>query len=96
MGFHTKLSPSQDLLWVLPALSGGEEMVEMDLSAESNDSNRPGGLWEEGPLSLEPVAIVDCPLPGGSRQWLQGVSAGTVLCRARLVSYEGTQGQPFG
>ncbi|KAM7337146.1 hypothetical protein ACRRTK_003265 [Alexandromys fortis] len=42
-------------------------MVEMDLSAESNDSNRPGGLWEEGPLSLEPVAIVDCPLPEEER-----------------------------
>lgn len=74
MGFHTKLSPSQDLLWVLPALSGGEEMVEMDLFVESNDSNRPGGLWEEGPLSLELVAIVDCPLPS----WQQAVVAGSL------------------
>lgn len=89
MGFHTKLSPSKDLLWVLPPLSGGEEMVEMGLSVESNDSNRPAGLWEE-----ELFAIVDCPLPGGGRQWLQGVSAGMVL-HARLVSNGEPQRQPF-
>lgn len=61
-GFHTKLSPSKDLPWVLPPLSGREEMVEMGLSAESNDSNRPAGLWEE---ELFAIVVVLCQVEAG-------------------------------